>query len=389
MHFIDLAAQQFGIRHKLEQRIKAVLDHGNYIMGPEVRELEEKLAAFSGAGHCITCSSGTDALLMALMAWNIGPGDAVFVPAYTFFATAEVVALLGATPVMVDIDPVTYNMNPRDLEQAFAAVAARDASLYPLPALVNRLTPRAVIAVDLFGQAADYAALLPLAKRHGLLVLEDAAQSFGASQDGRRTCALGCDMAATSFFPAKALGCYGDGGAVFTDDDAWAGELRSIRVHGKGGSKYDNVRIGLTARLDTIQAAVLLCKLEIFEKELADRRKIAGWYAERLADLPGVIPPGVAAGNTSIWSQYCIRIQNGGRDRTTAALKERGIPTNIYYPKPLTLLEAFKSLGYKADDMPESLKASREALALPFHPYMTETDVDRVAAGIKESLHGG
>lgn len=390
MQFIDLAAQQSGIRHKLEQRIKAVLDHGNYIMGPEVGELEEKLAAFSGARHCIACSSGTDALLMALMAWEIGPGDAVFVPAYTFFATAEVVALLGATPVMVDIDPVTYNMNPRDLEKAIAAVAARDASLYPLPrpALSHALTPRAVVAVDLFGQAADYAALLPLAKRHGLLVLEDAAQSFGARQDGRRACALGCDMAATSFFPAKALGCYGDGGAVFTDDDARADELRSIRVHGKGGSKYDNVRIGLTARLDTIQAAVLLCKLEIFEDELAARHTVAGWYADRLADLPGVVTPAVAAGNTSIWSQYCIRIPNGRRDATAAALKERGIPTNIYYPKPLTLLEAFKPLGYKADDMPESLKASREALALPFHPYMAKADVDRVTTAIKESTYG-
>lgn len=239
MQFIDLAAQQSTIRHSLERRIKAVLDHGNYIMGPEVRELEEQLAAFSGPGHCIACPSGTDALLMALMAWNIGPGDAVFVPAYTFFATAEVVALLGATPVMVDIDPVTYTMNPGDLEKAIAAVAARDASLYPLPlpALVNKLTPRAVVA-----------------------------------------------------------------------------------------------------------------------------------------------------GNTSIRPQYCVRILNGKRDTTAAALKERGIPTNIYYPRPLTLLDAFRPLGYKADDMPESLKASREALALPFHPYMAEADADRVAAGIKEGL---
>ena len=394
MRFIDLAAQQDTIRPELDRRIKTVLDHGEYIMGPEVGELEKKLADFAGAKHCVTCSSGTDALLMALMAWNVGPGDGVFVPAFTFFATAEVVALLGATPVLVDIDPATFNMDPRALAKAIEAVRARDASAYPLPATAGSsidspakaLTPRAVIPVDLFGQAADYAALLSVAGRHGLLVLEDAAQSFGARQGTKRTCNLGCHMAATSFFPAKPLGCYGDGGAVFTDNEDWADGLRSIRVHGKGGDKYDNIRIGLTARLDTIQAAVLLCKLEIFEEELEARVKVAGWYAERLADIDGITAPGLATGNTSAWAQYCVRVAGGRRDAVALALKKLGIPTNIYYPRPLTMLRALEHLGYRPQDMPQALAASREALALPFHPYMSEADVAKVAAGVREGL---
>ena len=289
MQFIDLAKQQSHIRGAIDARIKAVLDHGNYIMGPEVRELEALFCSFTGAKHCITCSSGTDALLMPLMAWGIKQGDAVFVPPFTFFATAEEPALLGATPIFVDVDPVTFNMRPDLLEKAIEAVQKGDPSIYPLPraACERKLTPRAVIPVDLFGQAADYQAILAIAKAHGLKVIEDAAQSFGGSRHGKMNCALGCHAAATSFFPAKPLGCYGDGGAVFTDDDELAELLKSIRVHGKGEDKYDNVRLGLNGRIDTLQAAILLAKMEIFPQEIESRQQVAAWYAQHLAGIDG------------------------------------------------------------------------------------------------------
>lgn len=388
MQFIDLAAQQARIRSRIEARITAVLDHGKYIMGPEVAELEAALCAFTGARHCITCASGTDALLMPLMAWGIGPGDAVFVPPFTFFATAEEPALLGATPIFVDIDPQTFNMRPDLLARAVEAVLRQDAGIYPLPeaARTRKLTPRAVIPVDLFGQAPPYAELLHVAREHDLLVLEDAAQSFGGTHHGQRHCALGCHAAATSFFPAKPLGCYGDGGAVFTDDDDLAALLRSIRVHGKGSDKYDNVRLGLNGRLDTLQAAILLAKLEIFPEELTARQQVAQCYARHLSGIKGLTPPHVAEGNRSAWAQFCVLLPEGSRPAVMEHLKAQGIPTNIYYPKPQHCLGVFAGLGYAADDMPAALQASRNILALPFHPYMTEEDVTRVATTLGEAL---
>lgn len=388
MQFIDLAAQQARIRSRIDARIKAVLDHGNYIMGPEVAELEARFCEFTGARHCVTCASGTDALLMPLMAWGIGPGDAVFVPPFTFFATAEEPALLGATPVFVDVDPETFNMRPDLLAKAIEAVRTGDASLHPLPkaARERRLRPRAVIPVDLFGQPAAYEALLPLAREQGLLVLEDAAQAFGATYQGEKTCALGCHAAATSFFPAKPLGCYGDGGAVFTDDDALADRLRSIRVHGKGDDKYDNVRLGLNGRLDTLQAAILLAKMDVFPDEIEARQHVASWYAAELGDIPGLTIPTVSAGNTSVWAQYCVLLPAGERARVMAALKEQGIPTNIYYPKPQHCLAVFAELGYAPDDMPVALRASERIMALPFHPYLEEAQVRQVAAALRGAL---
>ncbi|MDL2209422.1 DegT/DnrJ/EryC1/StrS family aminotransferase [Desulfovibrio sp. OttesenSCG-928-O18] len=388
MQFIDLAAQQKRIRAQIDARIAAVLDHGAYIMGPEVKELETALGRYCGAKHCVSCASGTDALLMVLMAWGVGPGDAVFVPSFTFFATGEVVSMLGATPVMVDIEPTTFNMDPAKLEKAVAAVLAQDAAAYPLPAPARekRLTPRAVIPVDLFGQAADYDALLAVAAKHGLLVMEDAAQAFGAEYRGRKTCGLGCHAATTSFFPAKPLGCYGDGGAIFTDDDALADLLRSIRVHGKGSDKYDNVRIGVNGRIDTIQAAVLLPKFEIFPEEIQARQRVAGWYARELGSSAGVIVPEVLSGNLSVWAQYCVRFADRKRDAVAAYLKEKGIPTNIYYPTPMHMLGVFAEFAYSPHDMPVSLAVSGDILALPFHPYLAEEDVKQVAATVKEAL---
>ena len=388
MQFIDLAAQQARIRSQIDARIKAVLDHGKYIMGPEVAELEAGLCAFTGARHCITCASGTDALLMPLMAWGIGEGDAVFVPPFTFFATAEEPALLGATPIFVDIDPQTFNMRPDLLARAVEAVRHQDAAIYPLPeaARTRKLTPKAVIPVDLFGQALPYAELLQVARAHDLLVLEDAAQSFGGTHHGRHHCALGCHAAATSFFPAKPLGCYGDGGAVFTDDDDLAALLRSIRVHGKGSDKYDNVRLGLNGRLDTLQAAILLAKLEIFPEELTARQQVAECYARHLAGIKGLTPPHVADGNRSAWAQYCVLLPDGSRPAVMECLKAQGIPTNIYYPKPQHCLAVFSQLGYAAEDMPAALQASRNILALPFHPYLPEEDVCKVASALREAL---
>lgn len=388
MHFIDLAAQQKGIRHIIDARIRKVLEHGRYIMGPEVTELEECLCAFTGARHCITCSSGTDALLMPLMAWGIGPGDAVFVPPFTFFATAEAPALLGATPVFVDIDPATYTLRADLLEQAIEALLQQDASLYPLPvaALQKRLRPCAVIPVDLFGQAADYERILPVAQKYGLKVVEDAAQSFGSSRHGRKACALGCDAAATSFFPAKPLGCYGDGGAVFTDDQGLAAELRSIRMHGKGQDKYDNVRLGLNGRLDTLQAAILLAKMEVFSTEIEKRQQVAAWYGRALAGIPGLTLPRVDENVVSAWAQYCVSLPHERRDAVAAHLQKQGIPTTVYYPKPQHCLTAFAHMGYRQDDMPTALQASQRVLALPFHPYTEEKDVALVADAIKEAL---
>ncbi len=378
MQFVDLKAQYARLAPSINKRINRVLEHGGYIMGPEIKELETALADFCGAKHAISCSNGTEALYMVLLAWGIGPGDAVFVPPFTFFSTAEVVSLLGATPVFVDIDPDTYNISAKELDLAVQAVMQGDNTLHPLPFIGEQdcLKPKAVIPVDLFGLPADYDALLPVAEKHGLLVLEDAAQSFGGALHGRRCGNLGCHAASTSFFPAKPLGCYGDGGAIFTNDDALAELLRSIRVHGKGVNKYENVRIGVNGRLDTIQAAILLSKLEIFEDELIARQGVAERYSTVFMGEPKITIPKIPNGFISAWAQYTIRVSQ--RDTLAANLKKQGIPSNIYYPKPLHCQAVYEQLGYRAQDFPISMTASEEVLSLPMHPYFKEHEQDSV-----------
>lgn len=369
INFIDLSAQQARIRSKIEQRINKVLDHGKYIMGPEVKELEEKLAKFVGAKHCIACASGTDALLMPLMAYGIGPGDAVFTSPFTFISTAEVISLLGATPVFVDIDPRTYNIDPAKLKIAIQEIKG------------DRLRPRGIIPVDLFGQPADYAEIEQIANEFGLFVLEDAAQSFGAEYKGKRAGNWG-DVAGTSFFPAKPLGCYGDGGAIFCNDEEMDRALRSIRVHGQGSNKYDNVRIGINGRFDTIQAAVLLAKLEIFEEEIELRDKVARRYSEKLGEA--VVTPLVKADRTSVWAQYSVLVEN--RDQVIHSLQNRGIPTAIYYPKPLHLQPAYRSLGYREGDFPVSEGVAGRIFSIPMHPYLSEEDQDYIVEALLEAV---
>jgi len=372
--FIDLKAQQEKIRPQLEERIKKVLEHGQYIMGPEVRELEEKLAEFTGAKHVVTCSSGTDALLMVLMALGVGPGDAVFTSPFTFIATAEVISLLGATPVFVDIDPRTFNIDPEKLKLAIQAVKENNPAIYPLPnpSLLtphSSLSPKAIIPVDLFGLPADYDTIMHTAEEHHLLVLADGAQSFGGEYKGRRVGTLG-HATATSFFPAKPLGCYGDGGAIFTDDGELAEKLISIRVHGKGSDKYDNVRVGLNARIDTLQAAILLPKLGIFPAELEARQQVAQTYTELLiAHCSQFTAPYIPDEYKSAWAQYSILSDQ--REKTQAELKDAGIPTAIYYPKPLHLQTAFTTLGYTEGDLEVSELVSGKIISLPMHPYLS------------------
>lgn len=365
LDFIDLKAQQERLRPQLLERLNRVLEHGQYILGPEVFELEERLAEYVGVRHVISCASGTDALLMTLMAWGIGPGDAVFTTPFTFVATLEVICLVGATPILVDIDPRTYNLDPQSLEATLA-----DFGRSPRTAGVR---PRAVIPVDLFGQPADYERINALAARHGLLVLEDAAQSFGAEYQGKKAGAL-AHAAATSFFPAKPLGGYGDGGAIFTDDDELAEILRSIRVHGQGRHRYEHVRLGLNGRLDTLQAAVLLCKLEIFPEEVARRQEVAERYSQALAGDFTV--PYVAPGCRSVWAQYSI--QSPRREEYRARLEVAGIPTAVYYPLPLHLQPAYAFLGYQAGDFPVSEAVAQRIFSLPMHPYLTPPDQDRI-----------
>ncbi len=364
--FIDLQAQRRRIGDRIEAAIGRVLEHGRYVMGPEVRVLEERLAAFAGVRHVVSCASGTDALQLPLMAWSIGPGDAVFVPAFTFAATAEVVALVGATPVFVDVLPDSFNMEPASLDAAIEATRAE-----------GRLRPAAVIPVDLFGQPADYDALQPVADRHGLRLLADTAQGFGAHYRGRRTGSIG-DAASTSFFPAKPLGCYGDGGAVFTDDDELAAILRSLRVHGQGTDKYDNVRIGVNGRLDTMQAAILLEKLAIFEEEIAARDRVANAYSAALAgvsETPALIPDA-----TSIWAQYTIKIDD--RDGVADRLKAAGVPTAIYYPRPLHRQTAYRDYPTAPGGLPVSEALADRVLSLPMHPYLDRATQDRIIAAV-------
>lgn len=364
--FIDLESQQKRIRPQIDAAIKRVLDHGKYIMGPEVGELEERLAEYCGAKYCISCSSGTDAILMSLMAYGIGRGDAVFIPAMTFPATPEAVTLLGATPVFVDIDPRTFNIDQQSVLQGLEAVK------------IKGLTPKAIMAVDLYGQPADYPALSLLAQKHNLFLIADAAQSFGASLNDKKVGSL-TPITATSFFPAKPLGCYGDGGAVFTDDDELASTLRSIRVHGKGSDKYDIVRIGLNARMDTIQAAILLEKLKIFDDEVSTRQKVADFYEEALKD--SVEAPYMMSGSTSAWAQYTVTLPKGAdRPKLMDSLKSEGIPTMVYYPRPLHKQTAYKHFPTATGGaLPVSEDLSERVLSLP----MSESSSAYIAKKLK------
>lgn len=379
MQFIDLQYQQKKIYPKLMDNISKVLAHGQYILGPEIAALEKALGEYVGVKHAVSCASGTDALLMALMAYGVGPGDAVFTTPFTFVATAEVISLLGATPVFVDIDPVAFNIDPDSLSKAISALEERDPKRHPLPAGYEKLTPRGIIPVDLFGYPADYRRIREIAVKKDLFVLEDAAQSFGAEYHGAKACSLG-DVAATSFFPAKPLGCYGDAGMVFTNSDELANGMESIRVHGKGSDKYDNIRIGINGRCDTLQAAILLAKFGIFPEEIDLRQKVASRYSELLGVSGKVRCPQVAPGITSAWAQYSLISEQ--RDALLEALKKEKIPTAIYYPKPLHEQTAYKYLAYRPGDFPVSEKAAREIFSLPMHPYLSEEDQKKIAGVI-------
>jgi UDP-2-acetamido-2-deoxy-ribo-hexuluronate aminotransferase len=368
MQFIDLAAQQKRIRRQLEERITRVLDHGQYILGPEIRELEDGLAAFVNMPYAVAVASGTDALLMPLMVEKIGPGDAVFTSTFTFIATAEVIALLGATPVFVDIDSETFNIDPPKLEAAIVKTISE-----------KRLRPKGIIPVDLFGQPADYQAIQAIAEKYNLFVLEDAAQSFGASQKGKKAGAL-ARVGASSFFPAKPLGCYGDGGIIFTDQKSIYEQLLSIRVHGQGADKYTNVRIGINGRMDSLQAAVLLAKMTIFPEEIELRQQVATRYNQMLATA--VTVPKILKENVSAWAQYSVRHPH--RDEVIKKLRENGIPTAIYYPIPLHLQEAFSDLNGRNGDFPVAEKIANEIVSLPMHPYLEKESQKKIAEIIKQ-----
>lgn len=381
MNFIDLAAQQQKIRLQIEENIRKVLDHGQYVMGPEIGMLEGTLASYAGVRHAVACSSGTDALVLALMAYGVGPGDAVFTTPFTFIATAEAIALLGATPIFVDIDPQTYNIDPEKLEQAIVALKGNDPRLHPLPAPSRNgaLTPRGIIPVDLFGLPADYDRISAVAEAHGLFLIEDAAQSFGAEYHGKKAGALG-DIACTSFFPAKPLGGYGDGGMCFTDDDALAELMRSLRIHGQGDDRYNNIRIGINGRLDTLQAAILLAKFSLFPEEVIARQKVADRYGALLSGKASLVAPKVPEGLLSVWAQYSLLALGGAhRSAIQGALQQAGIPTAIYYPKPLHVQDAFAALGYQKGDFPVSDDCAERIFSLPMHPYLEEADQQRIA----------
>lgn len=369
MEFIDLKAQQKLIREKIENNIKKVLDHGKYIMGPEVYELEEKLADYVGVKYAISCSSGTDALLMSLMAYNVGRGDYVITTPFTFIATAEVIALLGATPIFVDIDEKTYNIDPDKIED-FLKDPVDPKTRKNIE--IDRI--KGIMPVDIFGLPADYDRINQIAKKYNLFVIEDAAQSFGAEYKGKKACSL-ADIGCTSFFPAKPLGCYGDGGMIFTDSEEIAEILKSIRVHGKGRSKYDNVRLGINGRLDTIQAAILLAKFEIFPEEVEKRQIVAERYSRVLREK--FYLQEVPKDYKSAWALYSIRPKleyKKKREDYIKILKENNIPTAVYYPKPLHLQKIFSHLGYNKDNLLLSGKIVEDIFSIPFHPYLEEED---------------
>jgi dTDP-4-amino-4,6-dideoxygalactose transaminase len=369
--FVDLAAQRRRLGRAIDDAVARVLAHCQFIQGPEVHVLEAELAAFCGARHAISCASGTDALLLLLMAWQIGPGDAVICPSFTYHATAEMVALLGATPIIADVLPDTFNLDPASCERAVVTAERLG------------LNPRAVIPVDLFGLPADHDAIAAIAAKHSLLVLDDAAQAFGAHYRGKRIGTLAA-ATATSFFPAKPLGCYGDGGAVFTDDDALAARVKSIRLHGEGVDRSEAARIGITGRLDTIQAAVLIEKLKIFPEEIEARNLVAARYSAALADV--AIAPRVGNESTSVWAQYTIRLKAGKRDPLAAALKAQGIPTAIYYTRPLHRQPAYRHFPVAEGGVPISDRLAEEVLSLPMHAYLEPLVQDRIIESIRRAL---
>lgn len=375
MQFRDLSAQYAALKGGIDAGIARVLEHGRYIGGPEVAELEGRLAEYVGAKHCITCANGTDALQLALMAWGVGPGDAVFVPDFTFFASGEAPALLGATPVFVDVDETTFNMDFVSLEKAVRFVEEQ-----------TDLVPKAVVAVDLYGLPADYPAIREVCERRGMLLLEDGAQGFGGSIGGKMACSFG-DISTTSFFPAKPLGCYGDGGAVFTDSDEWAALVRSYAVHGKGSMKYDNVRVGVNSRLDTLQAAVLLVKLEAFERcELDAVGEAAALYDGMLAES-GLVLPTVPEICRSSWAQYTVQLPDGcDRDALQTRLKGQGTPTMVYYPKPMHEQRAFEGAHLCPDGCPVTKRLCKTVLSLPMGPYVKSDEVNIVAKALKAEL---
>ena len=368
----DIGAQRRRLGKSIDEALGRVLAHCQFVSGPEVTALEQALAEFCGARHVVTCASGTDALLMVLMAEGIGRGDAVLCPSFTFCATAEAVALTGATPVLVDVDAATFNISAASLKIGIATARKRG------------LKPRAVIPVDLFGQCVDHDAISAVAEAEGLFVLDDAAQGFGASYKGRRLGTFG-RATATSFFPTKPLGCYGDGGAIFTDDADLAAKLRSIRVHGQGSDKYDNVRLGLTGRLDTMQAAILLEKLKIFDDEIAERNRVAERYARGLGNV--VTVPQLAPGCSSVWALYTIRLPQGvDRDGFAAALKAKGVPTAIYYPKSIHQQTAYRDFPVADGGLPVSEQLSSDVISLPMHAYLDEPAQERVIAAVRGAL---
>jgi dTDP-4-amino-4,6-dideoxygalactose transaminase len=370
--FIDVAAQRRRLGAAIDEAIARVTEHCQFILGPEVRALEAELATFCGARHAVSCASGTDALVLVLMAKGIGPGDAVICPSFTFCATAEVVALLGATPVFADVDEATFNLDPNSLERAIAKAKRLG------------LKPKAVIPVDLFGLPVEHAAIAAIAAAEDIFILDDAAQAFGATYHGRALGTFGL-ATATSFFPAKPLGCYGDGGAILTDDDELAALLVSLRVHGQSTTdKYDNVRVGLTGRLDTMQAAVLLEKLKIFPDEIAARNAAAERYSNALGNVAGV--PRVPEGHTSVWAQYTIRVEAGRRAELADALKHEGIPTAIYYPKPLHQQTAYERCPYAEGGLPVSDQLAEEVISLPMHAYLDEPTQDRIIDAVHRAL---
>lgn len=374
MQFRDLKKQYQVLKKDIDEAMIEVATNCNFINGQQVKELEKELAEYVGVKHCVTCGNGTDALTMAMMAWGIREGDAVFVPDFTFFSSGEIVSHAGATPVFVDVDIDTFNISVESLEKAVKKVLDE-----------GKLTPKAVVAVDLFGLPADFDSVKKVADKYGLLVLEDGAQGFGGNINGKTACSFG-NISTTSFFPAKPLGCYGDGGAVFTDDDEIASLLESIRVHGKGEMKYDNVRIGLNSRLDTIQAAILSVKLKAFsDYELTDINNVADKYTEALSGI--VKTPVIPKGFYSSWAQYTIQLKDKEtRDRLQASLKEKGVPSMVYYPKPMHRQEAFAGQAYDDADFPNTIKLCDTVLSLPMHPYLSDEDIDEVVSVIRNSL---
>jgi dTDP-4-amino-4,6-dideoxygalactose transaminase len=369
--FIDVAAQRRRLGRAVDDAVARVLAHCQFVNGPEVQAFERDLAAFCGARHAIGCASGTDALLLVLMAWEIKPNDAVICPSFTYHATAEMVALLGATPIIADVAPDTFNLDPASCERAVATAKRLG------------LEPRAIIPVDLFGLPADHEAISAVAKKHDLKILDDAAQSFGATYHGKKLGTFGT-ATATSFFPAKPLGCYGDGGAVFTDDDALAARIKSIRLHGEGVDRSEAARIGITGRLDTIQAAILIEKLRIFPDEIAARDRVAARYTQGLADV--AVVPRTGNETTSVWAQYTIKLRGGQRDKLAADLKAQGIPTAIYYTRPLHKQPAYRDYPVADGGVPVSEQLSGEVISLPMHAYLEQRDQDRIIGAVRKSL---